>query len=465
MYLDLRVSPHPALQVAQFARRLYPHNYIPHFTLTGLLFTPEDKAIPRKISRSSCQCRLEMDPAQSGDQQHNAAPGITDDPSTNGNSAGKKRWRRNRIACDSCHTRRVRCDRAFPCSRCLRNEIRCEFTRELRKRGRIARSKQTEVNPSKRTNTTIATTASPVRERNESPPASARQRSPATNDVTVASAASVDGRRVPGPEANATEDWLSATHVSSDSYGLVNGTNWRDGSLPRMLDFWNGIDFAGYNAQTPPASKLAPMAQTPGSSSTATTLKYPVLQPLMPFLETTLSRRLVFDLLELYFTSAFSTHMHPVCHHIHCYVLRKASFLTSDSPRPTSPALLASMLWVAALDDRAFALSISPLQRKKICQFLCALTIRLLRPLIHASFREHDSSAPRDVPYAAAGPECPPLATMHHPSTGTGDDRGLVGPAGSLDDVITYIHVASIISSSEQKAASMRWLVLRDLPM
>jgi hypothetical protein len=33
----------------------------------------------------------------------------------------------------------------------------------------------------------------------------------------------------------------------------------------------------------------------------------------------------------------------------------------------------------------------------------------------------------------------------------------LIGPAGSLDDVITYIHVASIVSASEQKAASMRW--------
>lgn len=405
-----------------------------------------------------------MNTAQAGDQQQNTAPGITDDPS-NGSASGKKRWRRNRIACDSCHSRRVRCDRAFPCSRCLRNETRCEFTRELRKRGRIARSKQAGLDTANGASDRRAVernnmkTVSPTRDRNTPPTGSAHHRSPTTNDPTVAPAPSVDGHRGLGPEANATEEWLSSTHLSSESYGFLNGAGWRDGSLPRMLDFWNGVDFAGQSAQTPSASKMAPIAQTPGSSSTSTSLKYPVLQPLMPFLEGTLSRRLVFDLLELYFTSAFSTHMHPVCHHIHCYVLRKASFLTTDTPRPTSPALLASMLWVAALDDRAFALSISPPQRKKICQFLCALTIRLLRPLIHASFKEQDSSAPRDVPYAAVGPECPPVATMHHPSTGTGDDRGLVGPAGSLDDVITYIHVASIISSSEQKAASMRWFV------
>jgi hypothetical protein len=106
------------------------------------------------------------------------------------------------------------------------------------------------------------------------------------------------------------------------------------------------------------------------------------------------------------------------------------------------------------VDDRAFSLSISPLQRRKICQFLCALIIRLLRPLIHVSFKDQDPS-PAENPTAhdfSAG--------AHHPFEGVGDDKGLVGPAGSLDDVITYIHVASIISSSEQKAASMRWFVV-----
>lgn len=174
----------------------------------------------------------------------------------------------------------------------------------------------------------------------------------------------------------------------------------------------------------------------------------------MPFLESNLPRRLVCDLLELYFTSAFSTHMHPVCHHIHCYVLRKTSFLSTDRPRPTSPALLASMLWVAAVDDRAFSLSISPLQRRKICQFLCALIIRLLRPLIHVSFKDQDPSPAENATTHEFS------AGAHHPFEGVGDDKGLVGPAGSLDDVITYIHVASIISSSEQKAASMRWFVV-----
>ncbi|KAJ5115366.1 hypothetical protein NUU61_001125 [Penicillium alfredii] len=404
--------------------------------------------------------------SQSGDPPP-STPGPVDLPNS------KRRWRRNRVACDSCHTRRVRCDRAFPCSRCQRSDTHCQFTRERRKRGRIARSKVTgatdctqdraEAQPSNRDHKgAVQPAQSPIQ--NTSPASTFKPRSPTTNDLSGLSAPSVDGRRsVPDgsrhrepPVTNATEEWLSAAHLSPESCELLGGAGGGDGPLPRLLDVWNPADLAGHlpTSRPPPVPPGSGM-NNPGqsqASGTRSPLKYPVLEPVMPFLGSNLPRRLVCDLLELYFTSAFSTHMHPVCHHIHCYVLRKASFLSNDRPRPSSPALLASMLWVAAVDDRAFSLSISPLQRRKICQFLCALTIRLLRPLIHVSFKDQEptsaeASAASDFASAAA----------HRPFEGVGDDKGLVGPAGSLDDVITYIHVASIISSSEQKAASMRW--------
>ncbi|KAL3476739.1 fungal-specific transcription factor domain-containing protein [Aspergillus californicus] len=407
----------------------------------------------------------------------------TDDPPPD--SSTKRRWRRNRIACDSCHSRRVRCDRQFPCSRCLRSEINCEFTRERRKRGRIARSKLAEMannntpgeDSAKQTSSKPSvpnlTEVEAPSVRHASPSSTFHHRSPTTNPPT-ASAPSVDGRpsqadpplpsRRPHTGANMTEEWLAGTHVSPASYDVFTGPGLGEGPFPRMFDVWNGVDLPTYSAPTSQASKGTGNGTAPSSSSAP--LKYPVLQPLMPFVEAALPRKLVFDLLDLYFTSAFSTHMHPVCHHIHCYLLRKASFLSKDAPRLSSPALLASMLWVAALDDRAFSLPISPPQRKRICQFLCALTIRLLRPLIHVSFKDQGgaaaavaaaaAAATNDPAFAGIGQELPPT-TVHHPFEGGGDDRGLVGPAGSLDDVITYIHVASIISSSEQKAASMRW--------
>ncbi|KAJ5258609.1 hypothetical protein N7524_010165 [Penicillium chrysogenum] len=164
-------------------------------------------------------------------------------------SNGKRRWRRNRVACDSCHTRRVRCDRAFPCSRCLRGDINCQFTRERRKRGRIARSKQKNGNANAGDETaqdpTEGTQADGEHNRESqsqqvlspidqnSPASTFQQRSPATNEISAVSAPSVDDpRSVPdppqpqraGPAANATEEWLSAAHLSPDSYDLLAGT-------------------------------------------------------------------------------------------------------------------------------------------------------------------------------------------------------------------------------------------------
>ncbi|KAJ5239349.1 hypothetical protein N7468_003968 [Penicillium chermesinum] len=251
------------------------------------------------------------------------------------------------------------------------------------------------------------------------------------------------------PQQNFTEEWLASAHLSPGPYDPHGRTNGSDGPLSAM-DIWNSRDRGGPSTPQPTQGILGAQAPGPHNPPIASSvrrpgLKYPVLEPVMPHLDSNLSPRLVSELLELYFTSAFSTHMHPVCHHIHCYVLRKASFLNNDRPRPSSPALLASMLWVAAVDDRAFGLSISPLQRRKICHFLCALTIRLLRPLIHVSFNDQGTAemATKPQDFAAAG--------VQPPFEGVGDDKGLVGPAGSLDDVVTYIHVASIISSSEQK--------------
>jgi len=400
--------------------------------------------------------------SHSGDLPSANPPGPVDLP-------GKRRWRRNRVACDSCHTRRVRCDRAFPCARCLRSDIHCEFTRERRKRGRIARSKLetgwTEGTGSTLNNYATGKGSNGDREATSQPAMSPLQqsspesvfhrRSPTTNDVSL-SAPSVDEPQRSGPEGTAMEEWLSAARLSPESYGILGSLNGTKDSMPRLADIWNPVDLASHPPRPPqiPSSISTQKLPDQGQALAAPPgLKYPVLEPVMPFLESNLPRRLVCELLELYFTSAFSTHMHPVCHHIHCYVLRKASFLSTDSPRPSTPALLASMLWVAAVDDRAFSLSISPLQRRKICQFLCALTIRLLRPLIHVSFKD------QELAENAGGPQDLAAAAVHHPFEGVADDKGLVGPVGSLDDVITYIHVASIISSSEQKAASMRWLV------
>jgi hypothetical protein len=404
-------------------------------------------------------------------------------------AGAKKRWRRNLVACDACHTRRVRCDRAFPCSRCVGSQIRCELTRERRKRGRIPRNDSLRASGSFVRHSPSKTKASEQKESVSShqqdfismvtnPPLS--EQLPPTVNVPCSASGSPSrllarsspnggereprtdnnirqlSREVPGGANEVVEDWMSGLNgflQATQSDKMFGSMGLGDGLLDLPFEISGMGDVNGF--QLSRSASRQRMSNAQNSRVSEAPLKYPVLAPLMPFIESYISRNMIYDLLNLYFTSAFSTMMHPLCHHIHCYVVRKQSFLSREIPRHSSPALLASMLWVGALDDRSFALSISHPKRKKLCQFLCALTIRLLRPLIHVSFKDDDA-----IPVIEDDHGFPHAGYDKTHSLGEGgDDRGLVGPAGSLDDVITYMHVASIVSASEQKAASMRWYV------
>ncbi|KUL88046.1 hypothetical protein ZTR_03936 [Talaromyces verruculosus] len=382
-------------------------------------------------------------------------------PETTPPNGVKKRWRRNRVACDACHTRRVRCDRAFPCSRdstfARETTVIADEKKAFTGR-RSTTAQQTDF---------ISMVTDPMPTQHIGQPANFPRSAPTSPDHVLHASAHGSGEHLsrrdtiqPSPRETvgggdrAVEEWMSGSNGFPQGpypYSMLGNMAFSDGFFDIPFGMMGLNNLNGYQLSRS-VSRQQRKNEQPGKPAEAP-LKYPVLAPLMPFLEPYLSRSLVYDLLDLYFTSAFSTAMHPVCHHIHCYVVRKASFLSHDNPRNTSPALLASMLWVAALDDRAFSLSISPPKRKKLCQFLCALTVRLLRPLIHVSFKD-DEALPiidHENSFSLGGQD------RTHSFEEGGDDRGLIGPAGSLDDVITYIHVASIISASEQKAASMRW--------
>lgn len=173
-----------------------------------------------------------------------------------------------------------------------------------------------------------------------------------------------------GSEVDVTEEWLSTAHPSQHS------PDWsaEDGQpLPRLPDICYPVDMASHRPSYRPPPILLPLASNQLGQEyeqiSRSSLKYPLLNTVMHFLETHIPPRLVCDLLELYFTRAFLTQMRPVCQNIQCYILRKASFL-ADEFRPTSVPLLTSMLSVAAVDDGAFSLFTSPSHQRSICQFL-----------------------------------------------------------------------------------------------
>lgn len=197
-------------------------------------------------------------------------------------------------------------------------------------------------------------------------------------------------------------------------------------------------------------SRAPPIPTKPASP-----LRYPVLEPLVPHLTSIISLPMACDLLEFYFqssSSAFDQHVSP---YVLVSVFRKQSFLRQFKPRKCRPALLASMLWVAAQTCESASLTSPPSARGVICQKLWKLTIDLLRPLVHSPASSNEGFFPH------------PTGTVVHPVAHGLFGLNLTGniheignspePVGDLDDVATYTNLAIVVSASEYKAASLRW--------
>ncbi|KAI0164681.1 fungal-specific transcription factor domain-containing protein [Xylariaceae sp. FL1272] len=185
-------------------------------------------------------------------------------------------------------------------------------------------------------------------------------------------------------------------------------------------------------------------------------LRYPVLNPLIPHLASIIPVSLACDLIDLYFASSSSAHAHPMSPYVLGFIFRKRSFLHPSKPRQCQPALLASMLWVAAQTSDAPFLTQVPSARGKICQKLLELTVNLLKPLIHTSSGDVSPlSSPVVDGIALGGLGVTLQGSMNMEDMGA--EPAAFGAAGSLDDVVTYIHLATVVSASEYKGASMRW--------
>lgn len=183
------------------------------------------------------------------------------------------------------------------------------------------------------------------------------------------------------------------------------------------------------------------------------TLRYPVLQPLLPHVSSVLPVSLACDLLDFYFTSSSSAHMHPRSPYVTGYSFRKRSFLHPTKPRTRSSALLASMLWLAAQTSDAPFLTSTPSARGRVCQKLLELTVRFLKPLIHGP-SSGEISPNYGVNTVINGVA---LGGLGVAMSGGEPLNAEGGSPRAVDDVATYIHLATVVSASEYKAASLRW--------
>lgn len=215
----------------------------------------------------------------------------------------------------------------------------------------------------------------------------------------------------------------------------------------------------GLSFSSPPAGQFGTSVPQPTfdqAKQNPPNLRYPVLEPLLPHLGSMIPVSLACDLIDLYFSSSSSAQMHPMSPYVLGFVFRKRAFLHPTKPRRCQPALLASMLWVAAQTSDASFLTSVPSARSKTCQKLLELTVGLLNPLIHtASGHPSPRASPvtDGVALGGLGVALPGSISM---DALTGE-TGAFGAAGNLDDVITYIHLATVVSASEYKGASLRW--------
>jgi hypothetical protein len=148
------------------------------------------------------------------------------------------------------------------------------------------------------------------------------------------------------------------------------------------------VDFAGHSPISGSPGWMLPSPATTLYSGAPRTdashgIRYPVLEPLVPYITQIMPISLACELLELYFESSSSAFMQPVSPYVLGYVFRKQSFLRPNNPRVCSPALLASMIWIGCLTSESPYLASSPSARSQMSEVLLDLTISLLKPLVH----------------------------------------------------------------------------------
>ncbi|OAL52891.1 hypothetical protein IQ07DRAFT_584897 [Pyrenochaeta sp. DS3sAY3a] len=410
--------------------------------------------------------------------------------------------RRVSRACDHCHRMRTRCNGQSPCSRCIELEYVCQYNREKKRRGKVPRhiQKQREeaaaaVGHSPQTPNGLVQSngyfeRSGVMSEMEEDVWSHSEQTPVVqhfppNKANLHNPPSGEWQALPpGATYNPPVNQMMIDPLllgSGATYSPMHAEMPRNEELMYAL---NGIHIIPGSNGTPvpipqeyanlgyPMHYQTARQSSPHSYGSADTgspqsgvsvsssqhggalpmCRYPVLKPLIPHLGTIMSVSTACDLLDYYFESSSSVFMEPLSPYILGSVFRKRSFLRQHKPRKCSPALLSSMLWVAAQTSEASYLTSSPSARAIICQKLWKLTVDLLKPLVHSP-ASHGFAPGLGMTSAAHD------AFGVDRAVGRYDARpdGALPPTSTLDDVATYLNLGVVTSASEYKAASLRW--------
>ncbi|KAK5072139.1 hypothetical protein LTS08_000765 [Lithohypha guttulata] len=451
--------------------RLHPHHSPNAYIPSPEQLSSQHRLPPALKQHDSHDANDEYGNLQAGRKRRESEMDPTNDSGDGGNV--KRRISR---ACDQCNQLRTKCDGKNPCAHCSEIGLLCEYARAHKKRGRAPKRVQ-EGQPEEHN---LSSKAAAMDNQTSSAPArkcsntsymstySNREQTLPTNPTLTGATFGI------GPHAtyydgynanNALAMNDTAAMVSIAQQNFANTTSYPANGLDSMqqdFGFPLGDDYSvafmgkAPMVESPDWMALTTPAYMQGSPFIAAqprfveNLRYPVLRPLSLHIEPIMPQASACDLLEHYFASSTSTFLRPSNPYVLGHIFRKDSILHATDPRPCTPALLASMLWISAQVSDAAFLTSQVDARGKVCQKLLELTINMLNPLIH------DSSG---IVIGTAGY-----------NTGTQTDAGLASLVvstdhngnnqarrGQIDNLATYIHLATVVSASERKAASLRW--------
>lgn len=227
----------------------------------------------------------------------------------------------------------------------------------------------------------------------------------------------------PAPTAHHRSSF-STSMVQSHDRGSFSTTNGREGSITELH---------GLNS----------LYKAPSSDC-----RYRLLDPVLPYLRDIIPGSVAADLLDVYLTEPGSSLFRCASPYILTRIFRKKSMLHETHPRPTTPALLATMLWCAAQTADIVLLHV-PGSRAKITNALYDLATSLISERdpdrwrrAHGGLRfESDQPHPLQFGYSSALPT----------TTETNE------PGGLLDDVLTFVLLSIAVSGGDFKSDCFKW--------
>jgi len=407
--------------------------------------------------------------------------------------------RRISRACDQCNQLRTKCDGKNPCAHCVENGLQCDYARAHKKRGRAPKKEQEQNEDVNYTNSNTNSNGNATSSLSNRPTGPVRKFSNTSftgRDVLLENTLTSNTTQH-APVFETSHQPYYAGYEQPSNVALTNQSQIHDidhsmvqqMAQPRTMDFSvptaqsyaaPGLDGMHNTTSVPQGFGFplgddysvafmgkAPMVESPDwlaltspmfiteplpvPTRTIDSLRYPVLRPLLPHIEQIIPQALACELLEQYFTSSTSAYLRPSNPYVLGYVFRKKSILHPTDPRPCTPALLASMLWTAAQTSDAGFLTTQLDARGRICQKLLELTINMLKPLIHTHSTIQHTPVPSNYPTISTTDAALGALVPTDNTAGSGSDRIQV------DNLATYIHLATVVSASERKAASLRW--------